>query len=335
MSSSNKVIYGLSGAIFGILMFVLIGCGDDKNVIKLKRFDQDLFALDTTNLKEGMNRLLRQYPEMLPLFTVQIIHDQTNPSETPEQALAGFLKASEVRQLYDTVQKVYGDLRWLEKDLSKMFRQYKHYFPEKPVPQVVTIISEYGIDAFTASDTLCGIGLDLFLGENYRGYNPEIFPDYIRRCLQKDYISVRLAKALAKNLTPPAKEQRLLDIMLENGKMLYIVDRLLPDTPDSLKMGYTAKQMGGCYANEQEGWARLLEQNLLYSSDFTKYRKLVTPSPNAPVLFQETPGEFGNYLGWQIVKAWANRNPNASMTELLNFRDAQKFLEAAKYKPNR
>ena len=44
------------------------------------------------------------------------------------------------------------------------------------------------------------------------------------------------------------------------------------DVPDSLKMGYTREQMEGCYANEQGVWARLLDQNLLYSSDAHKLR---------------------------------------------------------------
>jgi hypothetical protein len=291
--------------------------------------------MDTAHIKEGVAELTKKYPEMLPLFCVSMIHDQTNPNETPEQALGGFLKAPEVRRLYDTVQHVYADLRWLEQDLSDMFRYYKYYFPEKPIPHVVAMVSEYVTDAFTASDTLCGIGLDMYLGENFPGYNPDNFPDFIRRNFRKEYIPVRMAKALAQNLADPPKEQRLLDLMLYNGKLLYITDCLLPKTPDSLKMGYTAAQLAGCNANEQEAWARLLDQKLLYSTDFQKIRKLISPSPNAPVLFQEAPGEVGNWIGWQIVKAWIKRNPKATMRDLLNARDTQKFLEEAKYKPKR
>ncbi len=275
---------------------------------------------------------------MLPLFCNEIIHDQSNPGETPRQAMGGFLSAPQVRHLYDTVQQVYGDLRWLEKDLSKMFRYYKYYFPKKPIPQVVTMISEYATDAFTAGDSLCGVGLDLFLGENYPGYDPNVFPYFMRRQFQKDYIQVRLAKAIAQNcadVSVNSHKARLLDLMLHNGKQLYLTDCLLPDVADSLKMGYTRKQMEGCYANEAEVWARLLSEKLLYSADFDKIRKLVTPSPNAPVVFAEAPGEIGNWMGLQIVRAYMKRNPNTTMEQLLQITDAQKFLEQAKYKPNR
>jgi hypothetical protein len=329
-----------------ILTFNSCGSDDDRNIpdvsgiqleVKIRRFDQDLFALDTNNLEPGLQQLAQKHPEMLPLFAENIIRDQTNPDETPAQAVRHFISAPEVRKLYDTVQQVYGDLRWLERDLTQMFKFYKHYFPEKPVPEVVAMVSEFATDAFTAGDNLCGIGLDMFLGENYPAYfaTENTSPAYIRRQFQKDYIAVRLAKALAQNIADAPPGERLLDQMLHNGKMLYIVDCLLPTVADSLKMGYTREQMEGCYANEQGVWARILEQNLLYSTDARKLRKLVSPSPNAPVVFQEAPGEIGNWLGWQIVKAYMKRNPATTMQELLNFQDSQKFLEQSKYKPRR
>lgn len=308
----------------------------DINVdLQLLRFEQDIFALDTAQLQMGMQKLLGKYPVMLPLFCNEIIHDQSNPSETPRQALYGFVTVPQVRHLYDTVQQVYGDLRWLEKDLTQMFRYYKHYFPTKPVPQVVTMISEFATDAFTAGDSLCGIGLDMFLGETYPGYDPDVFPYFMRRQFQKDYITVRLSKAIAQNCADAPRGQRLLDLMLHYGKQLYISDCLLPDVADSLKMGYTRKQMEGCYANEAEVWARMLSEKMLYSTDFDKIRKLVTPSPNAPAIFQEAPGEIGNWMGLQIVRAYMKRYPNTTMDELLQMNDAQKFLELAKYKPKR
>ena len=343
--SLNNIKRGL-----GLLAFlaVLGGCGsdDDRNIpdvsginleVKVRRFDQDLFALDTANLETGMEQLAQKYPVMLPLFAVNIIHDQTNPDETPAEAVGGFLRSAQVRAVYDTVQQVYGDLRWLERDLTQMFKYYQYYFPKKPVPEVVAMVSEFATDAFTAGDSLCGIGLDMFLGENYPAYfaSPSTEPAYIRRQFQKGYMTVRLAKALAQNIADAPPGERLLDQMLHNGKMLYIVDCLLPKVPDSLKMGYTREQMEGSIANEQAVWARLLEQNLLYSTDAKKLRKLVSPSPNAPVVFQEAPGEIGNWVGWQIVKTYMKRHPQTTMDELLNFRDAQKFLEESKYKPRR
>ncbi|MEO6757841.1 MAG: hypothetical protein ABIO24_00195, partial [Saprospiraceae bacterium] len=137
----------------GSFLFFLASCSNEErhlpdvsNIpvdIKLQRFDQDLFRLDTNNLEAGMQQLTGKYPALLPLFAINIIHDQTNPKETPLEALSGFLRAPEVYSLNDTVQKLYGDLGWLERDLTQMFKYYKYYFPNKPVPQVATMISEF------------------------------------------------------------------------------------------------------------------------------------------------------------------------------------------------
>lgn len=348
MTLLPKPNYNATSAVLLVALSILNSCRSDTSKdapdvsgiqleIKIRRFDQDLFALDTGNIEAGIQQLTEKYPDMLPLFAVNIIHDMTNPNETPVQAVRGFLGAPEVRRLYDTVQQVYGDLRWLERDLTQMFKYYKYYFPEKPAPEVTAIISEYATDAFTAGDSLCGIGLDMFLGENYPAYfaSENTSPAYIRRQFRKEYMALRLAKAIAQNLADAPPGERLLDQMLHNGKMLYIVDCLLPEVADSLKMGYTREQMEGSYANEQGVWARILEQNLLYSTDAKKLHKLVTPSPNAPVVFQEAPGEIGNWIGWQIVEAYMKRYPKTTMQELLNFQDAQKFLELSKYKPRR
>jgi hypothetical protein len=303
--------------------------------VKIKRFERDLIALDTLRIAENLPPLQAQYPKMLELFTTQIIHDQGNPDETPEQALQAFLTAPPVRNLFDTVQRAFPDLSSLENDLSQMFRYYKYYLPEKPTPEVVTIVSEYATDAFTYGDSLCGIGLDMFLGEQFAGYDPQIFPAYIRRQFHPSYIPVRLAKAIAQDAVGAPKGQALLDMMLLNGKALYLANCMLPHTPDSLIMGYTRDQMAGCYSNEQGVWARLLEQNLLYSNDVSKFRKLVMPSPNAPIVFAEAPGEIGNWVGWQIVKAYMKRYPDTTMPELIAQKDAQAFLEKARYKPKK
>ena len=38
--------------------------------------------------------------------------------------------------------------------------------------------------------------------------------------------------------------------MVEAGKRLYLLDRFMPETADTLKTGYTKAQLKGCYENE-------------------------------------------------------------------------------------
>lgn len=303
----------------------------------LIRFDQDIFTLDTANLEQEMLRLSERNPDLFALFTETLIKDQSNPSETPQQALKAFIASPFTRTLYDSVQIMYGDMRRLEPQLHNILKYHHYYFPEKPTPAIATIISEFGVDAFTFGDSLCGIGLDMFLGAESAYYDvPEIFPLYIRRNFNEQHIAVRLARTIAQHLVgPPPSGGRLIDYMVYNGKILHIASSLVPNAPDSLIMGYSHEQLSGCVANEAQVWARLLDQDLIYHADYNKFRKLVEPSPNAPIVFTEAPGEIGNWVGWQIVRSYMQRHPEISLGALIQQSEAQKLLEESRYKPRK
>jgi len=124
--------------------------------------------------------------------------------------------------------------------------------------------------------------------------------------------------------------------MINNGKRLYVLDKLLPYTPDSIKLAYTQKQVDWCIKNEPDLWAYLLSEDLLYSIKADVWAKLVNPSPTGtPKMPTDSPGRAGNWLGMQIVKAYMQRNSNVSLEQLLANKDAQLILDKSKYKPKR
>lgn len=338
--------YLLISAVFFILTLFLNSCTDSDspappNVghirvnLQLQRFEQDLFALDTTQLGPGLQQLAANYPDFLPFFITEIAHDQTNPNETPLEAITGFVTAPQVRRLNDSCQAVFPDLKKLKADLTQMVQYYQYYLPKRPQPRFVTAVTEFIGDAYAVNDSLVMIGLDMYLGENFSGYNPDYFPQYLRRQFSKEFMTTKVALALSSRVVGPPPGEQILDYMINNGKILYLMDLLLPEVADSMKMGYTRAQMEGCYVNEQEVWARLLDMGVLFQPLNNKNQKIVMPSPTADNVFQEAPGEIGNWIGWQIVKAYAQRHSDEPFEEMLNLRNAQQFLEKAKYKPKR
>lgn len=333
-------------SLFTLVLISLFACGggprrNDPDVsdvqvdLRLQRFDQDLFRMDTARLDEGLEALVAKYPDFVPFFVSEIAGDPTNPDETPREAISGFLKAPQVRRLYDSCQAAYGDIRRLEADLTDMFRYYRHYFPDKQPPRVVTAVTEFVGDAYMVNDSLLMLGLDMFLGKDFSGYNPEFFPQYLRRQFSREFLTTKAALALTTRLVGPPPGERVIDHIINNGKILYIMDLMLPNVPDSIKMGYTTNQMEGCYANEQNVWARLLDMKVLYEPLGMGNQKIVTPSPSADNVFQEAPGEIGNWIGWQIVKSYVKRHPETTPSDIIGIKDTQTFMEEARYKPQR
>jgi hypothetical protein len=185
-------------------------------------------------------------------------------------------------------------------------------------------------------DTI-GIGLDFFLGAQHADYQyiENLRYEYVRRTLTPEHLVNKTMRFLVQSISPEASGNRLIDIMIYNGKQLYILDQLMPYAPDSIKLGYTAAQTQWCKENEAGIWGSFLKENVVYETNFKKIAKLVTPSPNSPGMPQEAPGETGNFIGLQIVKQFMKRNPNTSLTQLLAIRDGQQILDKSKYKPSR
>ncbi len=335
--------------LFVAVIFILISsCESDKvkkipdvsNIeiqLEVVRFEQILQQLDTNDIQTALAKLEQQYPEFSKVYfgNVLNIRKEWMPEDKYLDAVRGFLTFPSVRDLADTLDIVFQDFSTFQNQFNQAFRFYKYYFPHREVPTIYTYLSEYTIGAFVADPNILGIGLDFYLGEDYRQYDPAYFPQYIRRTMDKKHLVFRAIEALTNDLVGDPPGDRLIDLMIYNGKVHYIVDQLLPYTPDSIKLGYTGAQVKWVDENEPAIWAHFIAEDLLYSTEYKNIRKLVDHSPHSPGMPQEAPGRTANWMGWQIVKAYMERRPNASLTDLIEEEDAQKILEVSKYKPGR
>ncbi|WP_235298165.1 gliding motility lipoprotein GldB [Portibacter marinus] len=334
--------YIITYALAGLLLYSCVRdevsapdvSGIDGN-FDLIRVEQVMMNADTNNVLEELN----QYPAFTQIYLNNIMGFTDDENEN----LKGFVTDENINLIYQATQIQYGNFESLEADFEKAFQYYKYYFPNRDIPKIYTFISEYGIQRFVFSDEngkdALGIGLDLFLGADYPYAqfipNNPAFSSYLIRRFNKDHLIKRSMGALVEDLLGPNKGSTLLEKMIHNGKKLYILDQLLPSTPDSIIMEYTEEQMEWVQDNEVEMWAYLLKEDLFFDSDINKINKLVNPSPNSPGMPKEAPGRTANYLGWRIVDAFMKRQQNYSIDDLINEGDAQKILNLSKFKPSK
>ncbi len=309
--------------------------------VEIRRFEQDLFSLDSNALDTGFAALYRAYPKFAPLFFEQIlsVYDPRYAPDGPLPFVKGFVSHPALRRLYDTVQVVFPEMESYERDFEQAFRYFSYYFPEQPVPTVTSFISEYSIANFIYGENDLAVGLDFFLGRDYpyQKYNPgnPNFSNYLVRTNAPEYLVSKTLKPLVEDLVPQASDNRLVDLMIRNGKKLYVLEHLLPYTPDSIIMEYTRKQLDWARDNELNIWTHLVTEDLLYSSNWSDIRKLVDYSPNVSGMPPEAPGRIANWIGLQIVKSYMEQHPEADLKTLLEQQDADVFLQESKYKPKR
>jgi hypothetical protein len=109
---------------------------------------------------------------------------------------------------------------------------------------------------------------------------------------------------------------------------------ILPDKADSVIFGFTAKQIKWCKNNEKTMWITLIEDKLLFSTDYFTIRKLTELAPYTTQFTNESPGKACNWIGYNIISKYMKNNPETSLRELMDNDDYHKIFEQAKYKPN-
>lgn len=300
--------------------------------LEVKHFDVDLLKLDKEKLAAAIPQLKSEYGEFFDIFTYQMISiGGTDQANFPE-LLYTFVSDTLIRNLEKHVTQIVDTVQ-LRRELEEGFRHYKYYFPEKKIPVIYTCISGFNQSVVT-SGNLVGISLDKYLGDTGRYYEKLGLPEYKRRNMHQAKILPDLFYALAVTEWPQNERiNNLLNRMIYEGKLMYFVDAMLPQINDTLKIGFTKKQLEFCQKDEASMWTFLAEHKALYSTDRMDIKRYIDDGPYTASFTEKSPARTGVWLGWQIVRSYMKQHPEVKLEELLNNQDAQGILAQSGYQP--
>lgn len=302
-------------------------------VLKINRFDNDLFALKNNKDMVITDTIAMKYPDFFFLFTKKIINigDSSNPQMT--RLLNDFIHDKYIKEMYDEVQKQYSRVDDFNQQLTNAFKTFHYLFPQAKIPEITYFVSGYNYSTITTNNTL-GIGLEMYLGSNYSPYSLMDFPLYRQKLMRKEYIVPDALQAwVSTEFEKDEDYSSLLHQMIFKGKVLYTVKNLMPNTPDTLLLGYTEAQQQWCNKNEAQIWSALIEKNVLFSQLNAGNSKYVNEGPFTPGFPRESPGKIGVWVGYKIIKAYMDKQKDISLVSLFNNRNAQEILAQSKYKP--
>jgi hypothetical protein len=334
--------------LFCFILLLVSSCGNKNNLpnvsdipvnVKVDRFDQAFFSVDTNNIKPALYKLTQQFPYFTNDFVVNVlgVAPLNDTSITSFTACREFI--STYNSLKDSLEPKFQNLDWLEKELKHGFQFIKYYFPKYQLPQkVLTYIGPFDAPAVALTPSALAIGLQLYAGKNFSFYTSvqgqEIYPKYMSRRFEPPYITINCIKTIAEDIFPDNGDNKpLIEQMIEKGKYWYLLDKFLPETADSLKTGFSQKQLDWCNANEGLIWNFFLQTgNELYTIDPDIIKNYIGEAPNTPGMPDVSPGNIGQWVGWQIVKKYVEKNSGITPVELMKT-SAKKIFEEAKYKP--
>lgn len=342
-----------NGYLLLLLSLLFVACTNKKSApdisgvkvdLKVDRFDERFFSLDTNNLESGLAVLQHDYPQLLNPYLGSVL------GVTDAAGIKTFIRL--YKPVFDSTQRLYKDFNGVQKDMEKAFRYVKHYFPQYETPAklipVVGPMNSLNDLAKMANGELTpnfigpgfvGISLQFYLGENFSLYQDEYFinnvvPLYRSRRFTRDYMAGDIMKLITDDLFPDKSATRpLIEQMIEKGKRWWLADKFLPAVPDHLKIGYTKEQIAWCEENEGLIWSFIVKNENLHTVDPVTIQNYIGEAPFTQGFSQEhSPGNLGPWIGWQIVKKYESLHPDLDPAAIMQAA-AQQILAEAKYKP--
>ncbi|WP_242092825.1 gliding motility lipoprotein GldB [Aestuariivivens sediminicola] len=316
------------GSLF-ILLVVFLSCNKENRLeqnidkintdITVERFDR-LFA----NVEiEALSKLKQDYPFMFA-------------KKYSDSFWIAQKKDSLQRELFLEVEKAFPDFEDVELEIESLFNHLKYYFPEFKLPRVITTTSMVDYrNKVILTDTIVLLSIDTYLGSQHKFYAG--IQKYIASNLRKEQIVVDLSGAYAEKYIYQSPRKTLLDEMIYYGKVLYFNDLMIPFKSESERIGYTDEELQWAQTNEGYIWRYFVERELLYSTDSKLPNRFINPAPFTKFYLEEidseSPGRLGQYMGWQIVRAYMENN-DVTLKELL-VNSSEAIFNNSKFKPRK
>jgi gliding motility-associated lipoprotein GldB len=257
------------------------------------------------------------------------------PPQYPDSIWVNKLSDTIQQEINTEVTEEFPEFSEVEDELHSLFQHVKYYFPNFEVPDVYTVTSEVDYKnkvIYTGSKLL--IALDTYLGEDHPFYIG--LQEYLKKNFRKEQIVPDAATAIAQEFIPRPDSRTFLAQMIYYGKILYLKDLWIPFKPDAEKMGYTEEELQWAKNNEEQIWRYFVEKELLFQTDSELYTRFLYPAPFSKfylLLDSESPDRLGQYLAWQMLRQYMEKN-DVSVQQMLNT-SAEEIFNDANYKPRK
>ena len=297
--------------------------------IHIERFDQALLEMIEAGDTAMGKKLLDVYHYELEIVGKGVLNMQSPTVPGFFERLIRYYSEPTLKHLYEEAVTKYADVSDIEAQLGQAFAFLKANFPEMQIPAVYMHVSGFNQNVLVG-DSLLSLSIDKYMGESYPLYQA-FFPDYQRIKMQHTRVAADYLTGWLMSEYPfEGNESVLLDRMLYEGKIKYIVSLALPELSPAQLMGYTETEYAWCEAHEKTLWSTIIERKHLYTPDRLTTEKYLRDTP-CTFLSEETPGNVGTWIGWRIISSYM-QEVKPTLPALMNQANAQELLAAAKYR---
>jgi len=301
----------------------------DSTEFMITRFDTDLYQYLTKN---ELDSVLKNHKSFLNVLGSGILGIGKTDSTGFYSRLKKYFSDSTLMRIYKDEQEKFTGLTDINKELSKGLSAFLQQFPQVKKPKVYMHVSGFSQNVVVTDDIL-SLSADKYLGSDYPLYQ-NYFYDYQRQLMSPDRIVPDyLLGFMMANLPFKGDEDVLLDRMLYEGKLRYMLSQLLTDRKEWEYVGYNKEQYDWCIQHESLIWKTILEKRHLFDADYMTTNLYLKEAPHTSPLPDESPGRVGVWLGYRIISSYMKHKSDISWQDLVENVDYKEILKQSKYKP--
>jgi len=329
-----------------LLLILLLGSCDsnpldvDTSKIDLKldlyRFDEAMFnAMSVKELGKVNKSQIEKGGELYEFYVMEMLSSGSPYHDSIANTLFLFTQDSIMKMVNSNVQNLFGDFKTEQAKIVDMFKHLKYHIPHAMMPLNVITFNSTFANGVVSTPTQIGLGLEMYLGNKNEIIKQLPYPEYFKSKMEHDYLMSDIAQSwLEANVLENNAGEEFLSNMIYNGKLLYLIDAMLPQLENHLKIRFTKTEYDWAEKSEFNVWKHIVEQNWIYSTDMKLVVRYFKPGPTT-VGLEGSPSKMGVYLGWKIIKAYMDKNPKVTLQKLIAEKNHTKILKAYKPKDNK
>ncbi len=300
----------------------------DPQELKIKKYNEDLFSIDTADFVDGLKSIQNDY-------LIFLGGDLDNAEAV--SYLKAFATDTFCIRLNKMAENKFTEDKKLTKEILSVYQHLHYYYPEISIPETYFYISgiDYEMPAVMIQPDGVLISIDYYLGNEDKIYDYIGMPRFRSIRCQPSYISRDLAQAFYDNyFAERSNKKDVLSEMINAGKRLYFIEAMNPVLPDSIIMGYSSKQAQWAQQHEADVWATIVGNDMLYANGLELFRNFFGDGPFTQAFSNEAPARLGEFIGLQIIRSYMTHN-DVNLHDLMKNRDIQQIFQDSQYKPKR
>ncbi len=287
------------------------------------RSELDLFQKDNQNLDSIIKTFNNEYPSLFQDTSLlrNVVFDEN------------------FNIIFDSVYVKFKNMTPLFDVINDGFCSLESYFPGQNL-KIITLIDDdivftpsppFNPIAYDYENNMILIQLQWFLGKNHVFYTNrnQPIPEYLTERYHQNFMPSMLFNRVASYYSLENNNTDLLTSMLNQAKPYLFTELMLPQLDDNLIFGSSQNDIDFFNQNVETVWKYILENQFLFSSESILKQHFIIPAQRTQI---DTPGRFGVWIGWQILRSYYNNN-DVNLQEVLKETNYLEVLNKSNYKP--